>query len=86
VYEDLGRYIEAAELLENALKSGLANFGKDHPDVAIRQWNLATVYIKTDKKTEARVLLQVAYQNLLKNFGAEHPHTINIQTWFPYAE
>ncbi|MBK8428199.1 MAG: tetratricopeptide repeat protein [Lewinellaceae bacterium] len=86
VYRDLGRHAEAAELLESALKSDLNNFGKDHPNVAIRQLNLAAVYIESDRKPEARVFLQAAYQNLLKNFGPAHPDTINIQKWFPHAE
>ncbi len=84
--DKLGRYAEAVELLESALKSDLKNFGKDHPNVAIRQLNLAAVYIKTDRKPEAKALLQAAYQNFLQNFGQTHPHTINIQKWFPHAE
>ncbi|MEQ1747410.1 MAG: tetratricopeptide repeat protein, partial [Saprospiraceae bacterium] len=42
--QDLGHYARAARLLEKALEIDLQNFGKEHPNVAVRQSNLANVY------------------------------------------
>jgi len=44
VYQDLGEYEKAHDLLEEALQSALENFGNKHPTVAVMQSNLATVY------------------------------------------
>ncbi|NQU68413.1 MAG: tetratricopeptide repeat protein, partial [Candidatus Marinimicrobia bacterium] len=44
VYQDLGDYEKARDLLETALKSDLKNFGDKHPTIATYQSNLAGVY------------------------------------------
>ena len=83
VYSNLGRYEQAAQLLETAIQSILKNFGNDHPNVAVSQNNLALVYYYVDRKAEAKALWGEAYQNFLKNLGAEHPHTLQLKE---YAE
>ena len=44
MYQNLGRYAEAADLFEKSLAYTLKHFGKDHSDVAILQSNFALVY------------------------------------------
>jgi tetratricopeptide (TPR) repeat protein len=69
VYRDLGKYEQAAELLEAALSTDMVNLGEEHPTVAIRQSNLANVYQKLGKYTQAAGLLE----NALLNFDKGHP-------------
>ena len=73
VYKDLGRYEEAAGLLEAALASDQKNFGPDHPEVAIKSSNLATVYKDLGRYEEAAGLLEAALASDQKNFGPDHP-------------
>ena len=73
VYSALGRYEEAAEMLEIALKSDLKNFGQNHPTVAVRQSNLANVYSDLGRYEEAAQMLEIALKSDLKNFGQNHP-------------
>jgi tetratricopeptide (TPR) repeat protein len=81
VYQDLGDYEKARDLLEKALKSDLKNFGELHPNVAIRKWNLGTVYIQLNDKRKAKELIGQAYDIFLKKLGREHPHTVNCKQW-----
>ncbi|MBK8501041.1 MAG: tetratricopeptide repeat protein [Saprospiraceae bacterium] len=60
VYQDLGDYEKARDLLEGALKSALQNFGELHPNVAISQSNLAVVYQDLGDYEKARDLLEGA--------------------------
>jgi tetratricopeptide (TPR) repeat protein len=73
VYKNLGRYQEAAELLEKALKSDIKNFGEGHPSVVVRQSNLAMVYQDLCRYQEATELLEKALKSDIKNFGDGHP-------------
>ncbi|MCD4746243.1 MAG: tetratricopeptide repeat protein, partial [Bacteroidales bacterium] len=74
VYQDLGDYEKARDLLESALKSGLKNFGEKHPNVAVRQSNLALVYQDLGDYEKARDLLESALKSDIKNFGEKHPN------------
>ena len=60
VYQALGRYEEAAGLLEAALASDQKNFGPDHPSVARTRNNLALVYQALGRYEEAAGLLEAA--------------------------
>jgi len=75
VYEDLGEYEKACELLEAALKSDMENFGDEHPTVATRQSNLAFVYQDLGEYKKARELWVKAHDIFFTVFGAAHPHT-----------
>jgi tetratricopeptide (TPR) repeat protein len=80
VYRNLGRYEEAATLLEIALQSDLNNFGENHPTVATRQSNLANVYKDLGRYEEAATLLEIALQADLNNFGGNHPTVATCQS------
>jgi tetratricopeptide (TPR) repeat protein len=73
VYGDLGRYSEAANLLEIALQAAKNNFGENHPTVATRQSNLANIYQNLGRHEEAVNLLEITLQADLNNFGENHP-------------
>ncbi|MEL6660935.1 MAG: tetratricopeptide repeat protein, partial [Bacteroidota bacterium] len=80
VYRHLGRYDEAAELLQQALQSDLNNFGQDHPNVARRQSNLALVYMDLGRYGEATELLEQVLQADLTHFGQDHPNVARRQS------
>jgi len=80
VYRNLGRYSEAAELLEAALASARKNFGEAHPTVATRQSNLANVYLNLGRYSEAAELLEAALASDRKNFGEAHPTVATSQS------
>ena len=82
VYEALGDYEKAAELLEKALTSDLKNFGEDHPVVASRQLNLGTVYIDIKYYDKAKDSIESAYNLFLKLLGEDHPDTRLARDWF----
>ena len=73
VYQNLGNYTRARELLEAALQSDIANFGEQHPNVAVGQSNLANVYGDLGNYEKARDLLESALQSDVANFGEQHP-------------
>jgi tetratricopeptide (TPR) repeat protein len=73
VYEALGRYKEAAHLLETALKANLQHFGEAHPTVATRRSNLALVYQDLGRYKEAAEQLETALKADLRHFGEAHP-------------
>ncbi len=75
VLQDLGEYGGAKELLEKAKKSAEKNFGKDHPDTAVRYSNLATVLKDLGDYEGAKELLEKAKISDEKNFGENHPNT-----------
>ena len=74
VYKDLGRYEDAAKLLEAALQSAQTNFGEQHPTVAISRSNLALVYQDLGRYEDAAKLLEAALQSAQTNFGEQHPN------------
>lgn len=79
ICRNLGDYNKARDLLEAALKSGLANFGEKHPTVAVRQSNLANVYLDLGEYEKARDLLEAAFKSDLANFGEKHPNVARCQ-------
>ncbi len=86
VYRNLGRYAEAAGLLENALASAIKNFGKGHPSVAVRQSNLGMVHLETKEYEKAISLFQDAYDLYARLLGEEHPNTQTIGRNLQYAK
>ena len=82
VYQDLGRYEAAADLLEKALASDTErNFGADHPSVAISQSNLALVYQDLGRYEAAADLLEKALASDTRNFGAPQRSHKAIEFW-----
>ncbi|MEM9887766.1 MAG: tetratricopeptide repeat protein [Bacteroidota bacterium] len=79
-YQFIGRYEEAATLLETALQSDLDNFGKQHLEVAKKQSNLALVYSDLGRYEKAANLLETALQSDLDNFGKQHPEVAKKQS------
>ncbi len=73
VYQALGKYETAAELLEKALTSNKRNYGEDHPTVAVSQSNLALVYQDLGKYETAAELLEKALASAIRNYGEAHP-------------
>ena len=74
VYQDLGRYEDAAHLMEAALESDVAHFGEAHPTVAIKRSNLAIVYQDLGRYEKASPLLEETLQSNLVSFGEAHPY------------
>jgi tetratricopeptide (TPR) repeat protein len=87
-YGNLGRYDEAAELLEHALKNCLDKLGEAHPDVAAIRSNLASIYYKIGRHEEATHLLEAALASDLANLGERHPNVAirrsNLATIYGY--
>jgi tetratricopeptide (TPR) repeat protein len=79
VYQALGEYDKARELLEQALESNLTHFGASHPTVAISQSNLASVYKDLGEYDKARGLWQKAYATFREKLGEEHPYTQKVK-------
>ena len=75
VYRELGQYIKAKDLLEQALHSNIQNFGDLHPTTTVSRSNLAVVYSELGGFEAAKDLLQQALQSDIQNFGDHHPAT-----------
>jgi tetratricopeptide (TPR) repeat protein len=75
VYKDLGRYEEAAKLLEGALAYDQEHFGDEHPATAARKSNLAVVYQDLGRYEEAAKLLEGVLAYDQEHFGEKHPST-----------
>ena len=80
VYQDLGRYEEAADLLEKALAAYIAHFGDGHPNVARSQSNLALVYQALGRYEEAAELFEKAIAADIAHFGEGHPNVATRQS------
>jgi tetratricopeptide (TPR) repeat protein len=74
LYRNLGRYEDAAKLLESALESALSHFGELHPNVAVSRSNLAIVYQALGRYEDAAKLLESALESDLSHFGELHPN------------
>ncbi len=68
-----GRYAEAIEVAEEALKVARESFGPDHPDVATTLNNLAMLYYAQGRYAEAEPLSQRALAIREKALGPGHP-------------
>jgi tetratricopeptide (TPR) repeat protein len=75
VYQVLGRYEEAAKLLEGALASDQELFGEKHPATARSKSNLALVYKELGRYEEAAKLLEGVLASDQELFGEKHPAT-----------
>jgi tetratricopeptide (TPR) repeat protein len=51
----------------------MRNFGQEHPTVAIRQSNLATVLQDLGDYPRAAQLFQSSLDSAMRNFGQDHP-------------
>lgn len=70
----LGHFDRCARLKEAALYYDIKNFGLNHPNVAVRQSNLALVYRNLGNYERARDLLETALASDLINFAPDHPN------------
>jgi tetratricopeptide (TPR) repeat protein len=68
------RFVEAEALLRRALAIDEQSFGADHPNVAIRFNNLASLLHATNRLGEAEPLLRRALAIDQQSFGADHPN------------
>jgi len=72
LYEQ-GKYNEAAELAERALKGAEKTLGPYNPQTAIFLNNLAVIYFAQEKYTEAEALYERALGITEQSFGSDHP-------------
>lgn len=75
VFQTLGDYSGARDLLQKALCRNKANFGENHPNTAITYSNLATVLQDLGDYAGARSLLEKAMKVMEDHFGEDHPNT-----------
>ena len=68
-----GLYAEARDFIELALESELRQFGPDHPTVAVRRSNLATILGALGEHQQARQQIKLALESELRQFGPDHP-------------
>jgi hypothetical protein len=66
-------FCEAEPLMRRALRIDEANYGKDHPDVAIDLNNLAGLLQATDRLLEAEPLMRRSLQIDEESYGQDHP-------------
>ncbi|MDP8269638.1 MAG: tetratricopeptide repeat protein [Candidatus Tenebribacter davisii] len=72
-YENLGKYKEARDYMEQVLSVAGEIFGDNHQNIASMQSNLAIVYGSLGEYTKARELLELALKSAIENFGEKHP-------------
>ena len=65
--------------MRRALKIDEASFGPEHPKVAIRLNNLATLLKDTNRLDEAEPLMRRALKIFEDSLGAEHPSTVTVR-------
>ena len=75
VYYSQGKYDQALEYLQKALKISLKKLGADHPHVAMYYLNIGVVYALQEKLTEAESSTQRAVDIARKTSGELHPDT-----------
>jgi tetratricopeptide (TPR) repeat protein len=69
-----GLFGEARDFVQLALELGLGQFGPDHPEVALRRSNLATILRRLGELHEARKEIDMALESDLRQFGPDHPN------------
>ncbi len=67
-------YAEAEPLIRRALSIDEVNYGRDHPEVAIRLNNLAQLLQATNRLAEAEPLMKRALNIDEASFGKDHPN------------
>jgi hypothetical protein len=70
---------EAEQLFRRALANDEANLGPDHPNVALRLVNLASLLQGTNRLDEAAPLFIRALAIFENSFGAQHPHSASLR-------
>ena len=63
--------------MRRALEIDVAAFGEQHPTVAIRLNNLATLLLHTNRIEEAEPLMRRALEIYEAAFGEQHPAVAN---------
>jgi tetratricopeptide (TPR) repeat protein len=67
------RLAEAEPLMRRALAIDEKSYGPDHPNVAIRLNNLASMLQATNRLAEAEPLMRRALEIDEKSYGSDHP-------------
>jgi tetratricopeptide (TPR) repeat protein len=73
-----GRYAEASDMTEDALRRAVQAFGPDHVDVAKYQHNLARLYALQHREAEAELLYRRSLTIVERAQGATHPQVASI--------
>jgi len=73
IYENLGLYESAAQLLEMALRTRKQTLGEEHPELALSMSNLGSVMYKKGDNEGAERLSREALAMRRKLLGNEHP-------------
>ncbi|KAH8826756.1 hypothetical protein DL96DRAFT_1212627 [Flagelloscypha sp. PMI_526] len=79
MYEDLGRYTEALDLLFSVLAHRQHILGDEHPDTLDSITNLASMYNKLERHTEAVDLLIPALGIAVRVLGSDHRITLTLK-------
>ena len=74
MYNRLGEYNQAKELVEKARMIYKKIFGEDHADVATSYNNLALVYSCLGEYNEGKELFEKSLMMQKKIFGEDHAH------------
>lgn len=74
IYLEMGKYKYAGELLQTAVKGGVKNFGKKHPNVTAIYGNLAQWYYTLGEFQKAREMFELVLESDIENFGEQHPY------------
>ncbi len=69
-----GLYHEARDFQTLALTADVRQFGEDHPKVAVRRSNLATILSALGEHEEARKQIEMALAADVRQFGEDHPN------------
>ena len=75
VYKAQGRFSEALQNYEEALKIKRARLGDAHPELAISLWSMADVLDAMERWSEAKQLYLKAFDMSQQVLGADHSHT-----------
>ena len=78
VYENLGLFSRAHELLAHAVDLCQHNLGPNHPDTLHAQDDLAWNLSESGRLTEAEKLQRELVQRARRVLGAEHPETLGL--------
>ncbi len=73
------RLTDAEPLFRRALKIDEASLGSDHPSVAIRLNNLASLLQDTNRLADAEPLLRRALAIFEASLGPDHPNSVTVR-------
>ena len=76
-YAHLGRFADAAKLVEETLALQKGKYGPDHPETLNSMSNLATCYNGLGRYADALKLLEETLVLRKAKLGPEHPHTVD---------